>query len=999
MSEADPTDETDSSDPASIRLPFVQTAATIKDDVRVRDAWVFLPFVGALMLFPAVYFGLGVGPFESLLSYVAMAFVTILASLFSTAVASESKWHTPPTEKARGRVRNVYDALVGRFPMGRDETLKNTHNVKRAGRTEKDGHVITKSGRRKQLVGVLGPNTDYMAQRAKDELSAAVGGGADDELNERAWAWVARSRPHSAQEVRDLREENARPDAETRNSELQKRVLRDVNEKTEERDKARRPCEFLTYVAVTAHPNELRGSFMGGEDGRTVEELLEERVKAVEDAFAGVENADTVRVDTEEHVREAASYWRPGEEYDDELLDAFENESAEGYTAAERLLAPGHFDVDGDVVELGEGTVARTFWFEELPLNPDSLLHSALYTKQNVDISVKSYHTPRDRGELKDELEQIYPYVADEANDIQNDGRSLKSITASTPRKAVINAYAMLDAKLTEAWDYSGFVTIRAGSRKELEQATRRVKKTLSQAGTAVKADTGHRQYLQFLSASPFGQDVYGEKTEGQKTHTVLSGVLGAVLPAVSRTLYEPGGVRWGRSTQTWQNVVMDFFERGISPHGFTIGTSRSGKTFSVAQVLAEWWLEATGRTVIVFDTQGGFEGLTKLLEGDHYKLGSKEPFNPLAGANESTAEKLLESILHEFSNDPRPYMPAVSEAVRISRVEVKSDSSRDIDTWNLGDVLKVLLRMQKNPEAFTFDNEHADDDGAESAGETRKERVDELLEKLSCLRGEGKYSHFVTKKRGRIRAGKTDMAYIDGSNLRDSDDAEKSVNLIARIMQVETLVHETSDDVVFLGDEAHVLLQGHLVEWLQKAYREFARDHGVLWMVSQSPQDFLRAMQGTSENEENHRRTLVTQSAFVQVFRCSDMDNPELLRELGFNEKQIKRVTQKLTTGWSGKGYSECFMRFSDVNGWVEVRVQAAESLARAITYEPEHGEFYGGFWNYVFADTDEIVPIDVDEDDWIEEQLAAGRTARDFGQTAPGAQTAQTALADGGN
>ena len=941
-------------DPSQLVVPPIDTATNFNAFLKWRDVYLFAPAITAFgaaatlliqgyrLTTPPILVSLVAG------SVLGFAALQILAS---------STWYATPRERLANRT--AYWRLRWSLPFGPDERNTKLHNVKNF---EADGSVAGRDGMKRAAVELSGRNTDYLEDAVQDNLAASLSAGVDDEMSDQYWAFYSTTRSAARNDMSESRwRRGESPPDETRLSENQRAVERDAAAWQESEDDDWNPSEFTTWVVVHATEGELGGSamsaFTSDDDvsGRTVNDLLLERVEAVERAVGGIDGVTTRRVPSDELAEASMGYWSGvdgGHDLSTDLMRAFERESVSGATAAERLLQPGFFDVDGTTVQVDD-TYCRTFWMEELPVQPKSLFMKSLYSMEGVDLDVKWYATPRNTDIVLEELEEAYPHVKDEADDLHgegSDGVTLKSLTAHTEEEAVKLAYALLRSGQTNAWGKNGYVTVRASSQEQLDAACSKVRRSLERfPASSFPISSGTRQKWQFASAAPFSPDVYDNATRSDKTRLALTGAFGALFPNCVPYLYDEGGIRWGRNTLDGTTVVRDLLELGSAPHGFTLGKSRSGKTFSVSQAVAEWWLDRDDRVLVVLDTQGGFKGLTNLLDGDHFIVDGDEEFNPMAGASVATMERVFAGVIHEQGVDPSDYMATIREGLR-KGFERAEDKDRDAQ---IDDVLDVYEDMLENPDEYTFF-------GNGSEVERRKQQVAKLLEKLSGFRDDGKYANFRTQKRGNITP-ETEMAYIDCRFLRDKGDAEKSVYLMLRLMQVARLARESDKELIFVLDEAHVLLQSHLVSWLQKASREWARHDAALWFVSQSPQEFLKNMAGEDSGAENHRRTLVEQSAFVQIFRCPRTEE-HLLATLGLNESQIKRVKDGLTRGWSGKGYSECLISFEDVNDWIELRVEAPPMIHRALVWDREE---HGDFWEFVRhgPDPDELNTGDRDD------------------------------------
>lgn len=423
----------------------------------------------------------------------------------------------------------------------------------------------------------------------------------------------------------------------------------------------------------------------------------------------------------------------------------------------------------------------------------------------------------------------------------------------------------------------------------------------------------------------------------------------------------DPGvhGLRWGRNTVSGEMIRADLFARGTSPHAITIGKSRSGKTYGVSQALIEGYLDGTIDNLFVADTQSGFGGLTQLLGGEHIVVDGQESPNPFAIAplpedirHGPGAEKMdpLETKVDEVTqfivNTIRATEPNADVPQQILRLAVDLTyeragiTSTDLDSHakespTMEDFVDVLADIHESPKEFT----HHEFEGEIT---NRVVETESLLNSMVGYLSAGQYSHLMGGGDWGLLDDDVRMAYVDMAQKRDSSDAEKSAEILLALSQIGQKIKRAEGRTVFLIDEAHVLLHSPaMIDWLQKAAREWARYDAALFFVSQSPEEFVRRREGVGAGEENKRQAILEQCATVQVYNVPKA-KPETLREFGLNDAQIDAAKNHLTPGWAGQGFSNCLINFEDMNNWIELRVEAPPFIDRVLNYTPrDHGEF----------------------------------------------------------
>lgn len=412
-------------------------------------------------------------------------------------------------------------------------------------------------------------------------------------------------------------------------------------------------------------------------------------------------------------------------------------------------------------------------------------------------------------------------------------------------------------------------------------------------------------------------------------------------------------GLRFGRSTVSGEMQRADLFDRGTSPHIITIGKSRAGKTYAVALALAEAYLDGTIDNLFVADTQSGFTGLTDLCDGEHIVVDSQQAVNPFeiralpeSHRVDGTADRMdpLETKVDEavqfIVNTIRADDPGAKIPMQMLRLVVERTYAdqgirhEDLDSHarpspTLRDFIDTVGEIHEHPEDYTF---HEFDGEIES----RIEQTDRLLNALLGYLPGGRYDHLLAGEDWGLLDDDVTMAYIDMAQKRDSSDAEKSAEILLALSQIGQKIKRAPGRTVFLIDEAHVLFHSaSMVDWLQKAAREFARFTSSLWFVSQSPEEFVQRREGVGQGEENKRRAIVEQCAVIQVF-SSPKATPSTLRQFGLNEHQVRAVKNELTPGWAGEGYSNCLIHFEDMANWMELRVEAPPKLHDVLTRSP---------------------------------------------------------------
>jgi hypothetical protein len=535
------------------------------------------------------------------------------------------------------------------------------------------------------------------------------------------------------------------------------------------------------------------------------------------------------------------------------------------------------------------------------------------------------------------------------------------------------------------------FDSLSVATKAALQDDRMAVRKVLEGTPAELTAIAGgNRHHHKFVSGGPTAPDRFHEEASTAKTTAVPGAVLGALFPFAGVSICESGGMEWGRNLQNGALVKADPFQRGTSPHIMTMGQSRSGKTYGSAKAAARWFQASDDHTLIVCDTQAGFEGVTEQLGGEHFLIDGRKAINPLdiqavprelrqsgGGADVDPlamkvdeATQVIAGMLRAQDVDPSPYVSLIRQAL-IETYAVSGITRGDLDSHarqspTMAHYLETLRDMVNETESYCL-SEH------DSEIETKRERVAELLSKLSGLQEDGTFGHLLGETSQGLTDPAIDMAYLDLRQFQSAADAEKSVMLRLMLGQVSQKIKRTDGKVVFMIDEAHVLLHSpEMVNWLEKAAREWARYDACLWFISQSPREFLQGSDG-----ENRRRTIVDQCSMVQFYRTPKVQ-AEVLGELGLNDAQIEFVKSEATPGRAGKGYSECLLQCNDKRGWIPLWVEASGFEDLMLTYSPledgEYQEYIEDEWGGITIDEAAMPTREVSAEELREKRVVEG-------------------------
>ncbi|WP_248911023.1 VirB4 family type IV secretion system protein [Halocatena marina] len=729
--------------------------------------------------------------------------------------------------------------------------------------------------------------------------------------------------------------------------------------------------------------------------GEPLDDVLARRVDSVKQAIGRVEDVELTRADSAEHIEVLRAFWTnrgttigdagdgsPAFGGTDSLLEqAFKRDlDGDGVTPTERMLSDGHFDVDKDTVEMA-GTFCRTFWISNWPVRPGPMFLENLYTYSGIDIDVRIHAEPINRSAAVNAIEDKGIDIGAETINRAEES-SFGALSIGSAEDAYQSAYHQLHATSVNAWYLNGYVSVRAGDRETLDNACDDLRNTLEADPTGCSlVASGTNQRAAIASASPAGHDMFSSEATGDRRHLALSGAFGAIFPFGVDDFSESNGLYWGRDTRTKRPVVANLFEGGTASHLFTTGISRSGKTTYVNDRLGDWFLGRDDRTLIVADTESEFVGLTEVCGGEQIVLGANDPINPWhiepvskkrrRKANDKLAPltaqidfitELTMSIIRVGLSQTATIDSDLYGFLRyaVSETYQRAGITDDLDTHHRSsptydDFFNVLYEIRKNPGEHTFH-------GTEGERAARVDRVDALFNSLIEMMDGGRYDHLRGDGTTALLDDDVQMAYLSMPDLSQSSKAAKSIGLQLALSQISEKIKRTPGKTIFAIDEAHVLYQTEeTVDWLQSAARRWARYEAAMWSISQSPEEFVKSMSGTSDKQENKRQMILEQSATMQAFYSPKTD-PETLSKFGMEPPQIRAVKNDLTPG-RNNDYSTYLVQFDDLQGWIECRAETSpvtDAIEEAI------------------SDTDNVVE-EIDEVDEAVEHQSAGITTID--------------------
>jgi hypothetical protein len=959
MSERSPTEEETPKDPGQFVPPRVDTAPEIVGSLTWSDLKAGIP---SALAFVAGGAGIVTGSAPLLWSGVAGG---VTLGVAGVGLRLTDRWYTSPRERL-----SAWRAHLQRSREGDTGGISSVDGV--AGVTE-HGFIKMDDGRYVAPVPIQPRNTAKLDQGERNRIAATLSTAIDEQVRDMPFRLYSTTRETDVDDVAGRYEARAFDDG---TDDLQADVLLDVADWLREADAPTWDArEWRHYIVVEADAaavvdggnpsmidmlNPLAETATDEVTEAQIRETLADRVDDVRGAIDSVPGLDTREPTPAESLEVARGFWGRDGDLPEELVA----DAVAGDADVSRLCSPESWTPRRGWVSVGN-QYAKTLWVAEYPNETASLWLKRLCTLRGVAVDVTVNVDPE---RLDAAIHEVSKDVADVGSEgaERAENQEVSAMDTDTAHAAKTKLRELLKETPSQAWQLSAYVTVRVDDEDALDEAAETMAEfddvdgarraalegtvdTVEDVLTRTPANTtpvtpDAAQEMAYRSASPLTGDVWNAETAVEKTRRVPGAAIGSMFPFAAVDLREDDGMDWGRNEENGSLLRLSPFARGGAPHMLTIGQTRSGKTYSASKAALRWYLEREDRTLIVCDTQKGFDGLTQLAGGEHIVVDGEQGVNPLRidpeeshrsdGADEFrlTVEETVGFLVGLLESDDvasaGEYAPLLAQAAERTLVDhgITPEDPRGCDDEQptLRDLMDTLVHMNDNPGEYTWSE-------AGHEVESHKEQVGDLLTKLRSFQESGKFANMVGADELGLLSEDIDMAYLDLHDLPTSGDAGKSAMLQLMLSQVRQKIKQTEGEVVVMFDEAHVLLNSpRTLDWLQKATREFARYDACLWFLSQSPEDFVG---------DDGKNVIRQQMGATHFFRTPETEARHL-QPFGLNTSQMDFVREKAVRGKDDRGYSECLISFADVEGWIPTYVESSPLEDRVLTYERrDHG------------------------------------------------------------
>ncbi len=644
-------------------------------------------------------------------------------------------------------------------------------------------------------------------------------------------------------------------------------------------------------------------------------------------------------------------------------------------------LAPSMYDdqdgTDGGYVVTGD-QYCRTYWIADWPSEPREQFLEGLYTLRGVDVDVHLRVRAKDKEQTLAEVKNTVGEIDADVLDRREEADDVESILIEDDLDAHVKLLKLLHQTDVKPWGLSGYVTVRVGTRRALDDVQALIDEGLvedsqlsldvakqhaltdacktvtdvlerSPARLTPIADA-QRQGELFEACSPNGQDAYAASSFRSRYRTTASGTIAAVFPAATTYIRQDSGIEHGRSVTNGSVIRNDPFDPGPG-HVLTTGTSGSGKTSDALSTSIRWYLRAPDeRTLIYTDTQTDFVAPTEILNGTQITLDGDTTINPCrmiptsqealktTGLDpfEMKYTQVLGLLLPIVAVTPKrrdQFRPLLKDGIRGAMADAGIDPNDPLthtpeNSPTVADIRRKVREIGENPTDFAR---------SELAAREIENNAGALLRRMSGFSEDGEYGFLTGQSEVTIDPG--GVTYLDLQQLEGQGSAaDASTMLNMALGQVYETV-KRAEQTMFVIDEAHYLLESKdMLQWLSQASRHWRHNNAGLWFLTQELEDFVK---DDDDEKESYKDVIRQQTNTVKLFSSKEIPSAAI-DKFDLNDRQIEYITKKATRGNKGQGYANCLIDFNEVEGWVRSHVKLSPVEELITTYEPdEHGHF----------------------------------------------------------
>lgn len=377
-------------------------------------------------------------------------------------------------------------------------------------------------------------------------------------------------------------------------------------------------------------------------------------------------------------------------------VDAF----LKGKTAIPDILAPSSVEVDFRLIRIGNN-LYRTFFTIGYPRYVSTgWLEPLIDFEQKMDISMFIYPM-----QVDDVLSNLKRKIGEMEATIQDAEENNKAVNPQV--EAALSDALALQTELAKGMErffqFGLYITISADTKKELEDATKKLQSTLASLLLTVKPATLQMEDG-FKTTLPLGKDLLSV------SRNMDTSSLASTFPFTSATLTQEKGVLYGVNQQNGSLIVFDRYSLE-NANEVVFGKSGSGKSYTIKLEIMRQFI--FGVEVIVIDPEREYDKLAQALGGEHVDFSPSSPvkINPfdLSGVYEEGENELgikilsLRALLKIMLGDLDPSEDAILDRALVETYQEKgitTDPATQKKTPPIMEDLYQVLLKQQNEQA-----------------------------------------------------------------------------------------------------------------------------------------------------------------------------------------------------------------------------------------------------------------------------------------------------------
>jgi len=366
-------------------------------------------------------------------------------------------------------------------------------------------------------------------------------------------------------------------------------------------------------------------------------------------------------------------------------------------------IAPSSIEVDFNFIRVGE-RFYKTYFIVSYPrfVSPN-WLSPVINFDQSMIISMFIY--PSTSSDVLSDLRRKVAEMEATLSSEIDEGKEIDPKVKASLEDA-LSLQEQLAKGVERFFEFSLYITLSSETKKDLEDAGKRLNSTLSSILMDAKSATLQMEDG-FKSSLPQGKDLLF------LTRNMDTTSLSTTFPFASAQLTQDKGIMYGVNQQNGSLIIFDRFSLE-NANEVVFGKSGSGKSYLIKlEVMRQIMF---GTEIIIIDPEGEYETLTKTLGGDYitFKPGRPIRINPfdLSGLYEEGENELglkilsLHGLLKIIMGDLGPEEDAILDRALLLTYKEKGitvdPSTQTKKPPVMEDLYNVLSKMSE-PQAVTL--------------------------------------------------------------------------------------------------------------------------------------------------------------------------------------------------------------------------------------------------------------------------------------------------------